>query len=180
MFLRLDPGEVFIAFSMLLLGVSWGGVVAFAPHFSAASGPGLNFSTFGVTTHQWWPISGTLELAITEHGIGLDDFVVAVGIPANSQGETFSLEMVASAFARTSRPVSGTTMATADFGSTLNWLGLVSATLPDGTPYDGPLEIISDSGFNYLESAVVVPLPAAAPAFALALVPLAIARRRRT
>lgn len=147
----------------------------------AMSGPGVDFSTSGGVTYQWIRRAPTFDyvLEVFERGIALSDFAIAVGIPANSLGQTFSLTMTATAHASTSAPQSGTTSASADFGSTLNWLGLVSATLPDGSPYEGPLSIVSDSGFNYLESAVVVPVPAVVPIFVLALGTLGVTTRRR-
>ncbi|MEQ8231137.1 MAG: hypothetical protein RLW61_18800 [Gammaproteobacteria bacterium] len=139
----------------------------------ALSGPGADFSTSGGITKQWNRRAPTFvfQLDTVERGIGFDDFVIAIGVPAGSAGQTFDIAMSATAHASVSRPQSGNSTAIADFGSTLEWLGLVSATLPDGTPYTGPLTIVSESGFDYREAATPVPLPATALLLALGCLP---------
>jgi hypothetical protein len=48
---------------------------------------------------------------------------------------------------------------TADFGSTLRWLGIARAYLPDGRPYTGALSITSESGYDYGKLVTAVPEP---------------------
>lgn len=109
-----------------------------------------------------------------ESGIGLQSFLLTVEVAPGAEGTTFDLAM--SAMSRASGQGVGSNdpaTALADFGHSLAWGGLVSATLPTGEAFGGSIGLSSDSGYDYL---VAVPEPAGA--VMLGLYGLFLARRR--
>ena len=109
-------------------------------------------------------------------GLGFDDLQLTLSVLPLIDGQTLSLSMSSASFGQvTASQNPGTFMnATADFGSTLRWMGVASATLPDGSPYTGGYSITSLSGFDY-----GAPVPGPGATALLVTGGLLAARRRR-
>lgn len=102
---------------------------------------------------------------LTQSGLGLSEAILIATVQPGLGGSTMTLTLSSESFAGgDSVFLSGEKItATADFGSTLRWLGLASAVLPDGSPFTGQVSAVGASGFNYL-----IPQPSAFGLFALA------------
>ena len=92
-------------------------------------------------------------------GQGLLDFQLTLEANADT-ANSFSLAMSSQSIASIAAAGEGSFAAsTADFGSTLRWLGIARAYLPDGSPYTGALSITSESGYDYGKLVTAVPEP---------------------
>ena len=124
-------------------------------------GPGTTLSSGGSVAEQTALVSRTpftFGIVHTETGLGFSEFSMLVGVTPGPVGTTFSLSMLAEASAGINA-ANGAVSALADFGNTLEWMGLVRATLQDGSPYLGTLSFISNSGFDYGRAVSAVPEP---------------------
>lgn len=103
--------------------------------------PGTGFMGIGLDMQDY-----TLET-----GSGFTEFQLSLQVLPLPGGQSFNVGMNSQSAAKVN--ASGTMgsfmNATADFGSTLRWMGVASATLPNGSPYTGGYSISSLSGFDY-------------------------------
>lgn len=90
------------------------------------------------------------KLVRTETGLSFTEFALVAEVGNGQVGQNFSLGMSALARAGYNKGPVGVVMSgTADFGSTLRWLGLRSVTFANGAPYTGAFSITSASGYDY-------------------------------
>jgi hypothetical protein len=120
---------------------------------SLSGGP-TPLSSTGKVSESYSPefVNGVLnrKLIRTETGLSFNEFALFAEVGHGQIGQTFSLGMSALARAGYNRgPIGSTMSGTADFGSTLRWLGLRSVKFADGTPYTGAFSITSASGYDY-------------------------------
>jgi hypothetical protein len=120
---------------------------------AALSGPGVS-RTFSGRVTQFFrtetnPPPARLVPVFASNGVGLDEVFFAVEVQPLTMG-SYGLSLSGLAGAGITRPngVGATASAVADFGSTLRWMGLQSATFADGTPYSGQVFSSSESGFD--------------------------------
>ena len=143
----------------------------------SVSGGASSFSAQGEVSENYGPVfaGGILapELLRTETGLAFSEFAMVMDLGSGQAGQSYSVSMSAEIFAGSTRLTDGSNSATADFGSSLRWLGLRSATFADGTPYTGALNFTSESGFDYS-----IPTPGAT-GLLIAAACLMSARRRR-
>jgi hypothetical protein len=163
-------------------GLGFGGAGATASWQISLTGPQGSQSASGSVAEQKTLVSRNpfqISIVHSETGLGFSEFSMLVGVTPGSAGTTFNLSMLAEASAGVQQG-NGTMSAIADFGNTLQWLGLSRVTLQDGSPYLGTLSITSESGFDYGRAVSVVPEPAS---YALLLGGMAllglVARRRQ-
>jgi len=139
-----------------------GGAEAEVSWNMSLSGGSTSFNGSGRIWERYAPIleNGILrpQKLRDESGLSFSEFALVAELGNGQVGQTFTVSMSATAFARNNIAETGHTFsAVADFGNTLRWMGIRSVTLPDGTPYTGALTITSESGFDY-----TTPTPGAA------------------
>ncbi|WP_458232679.1 PEP-CTERM sorting domain-containing protein [Roseateles sp. P5_E8] len=142
--------------------LGFGGAGATASWQISLSGPDVSLSASGSVAEQKTLVSRNpflISIVRTETGLGFSEFSMLVGVTPGPAGTTFNLSMLAEASAGVQRGNDGSQSALADFGNTLEWMGLARVTLQDGSPYLGTLSITSDSGFDYGRAVSAVPEP---------------------
>lgn len=91
------------------------------------------------------------QVVRSQTGLGFTEFALVMDLGSGTLGQTYGLSMSASAFANTRvAPVGVSFSGLADFGSTLRWMGLKKVTHLDGSPFTGAIQIVSESGHDYL------------------------------
>lgn len=155
-------GNVTASNSATNANLGFGGAGATASWQISLSGPDGSFSAAGSVAEQTTLVSRNpflISIVRTETGLGFSEFSMLVGVTPGPVGTTFNLSMLAEASASVQRGNDGSQSALADFGNTLEWMGLARVTLQDGSPYLGTLSITSDSGFDYGRAVSAVPEP---------------------
>jgi hypothetical protein len=127
------------------VSVEWGVSLSGGPTALAATGK---------VSEAYTPefVNGILirERRRTETGLSFSEFALVAEVGNGQVGQTFSLGMSALARAGYGKGPVGVVMSgTADFGSTLRWMGLRSVTFANGAPYKGAFTIESASGHDY-------------------------------